>query len=83
MRARGSLCPRHADGPALLAASQPDPANPGKRYATDGERAYCAQEHGPDVWHGFPVDWRTVPPKLRTTWLQSGLVTKRSVKENW
>jgi hypothetical protein len=37
----------------------------------------------PGRWHGFPVDWRRVPPKLRTAWLASGLVSKRSVKENW
>lgn len=29
--ARGSLCPRDADGPALLAASQVDPKHEGKR----------------------------------------------------
>jgi hypothetical protein len=39
--ARGSLCPEHADGPALFAASEVDPCNPGKRYATDGRQSYC------------------------------------------
>jgi len=81
--ARGSLCPRHADGPALLAASEADPANPGRRYATDGVRSYCAYSHAPGRRHSFPVEWRKVPPKLRTAWLERGWVSKRSVKENW
>jgi hypothetical protein len=81
--ARGSLCPRHADGPSLLASSEADPSNPNKRYATDGTRAYCAHAHAPGRWHGFPVEWRRVPAKLRTDWLARGLVSKRSVQENW
>src|SRR6266705_475354 len=43
--ARGSLCPKDADGPTLLANSQADPKHQGKRYATDGTRAYCGHEH--------------------------------------
>jgi len=81
--ARGSLCPSDADGPALLEVSEADPNRPGKRYATDGVRAYCAHEHGPGLWHGFPVEWRRVPPKLRDAWLANGRVSKRSVKEYW
>jgi hypothetical protein len=81
--ARGSLCPRGADGPALLEGSEVDPAHPGKRYATDGVRAYCAHEHAIGLWHGFPVEWRRVPPSLRNAWLRSRRVSKRSVKEYW
>jgi hypothetical protein len=36
----GSICPRDADGTALLLASD---LYGQKRYATDGTRAYCAQ----------------------------------------
>jgi hypothetical protein len=81
--ARGSLCPRGVDAEALLEGSEVDPASPGKRYATDGVRAYCAHEHRPGCWHGFPVEWRRVPSSLRNAWLRSGRVDKRSVKENW
>ncbi len=81
--ARGSLCPRDADGPALLAASQVDPKHPGKRYATDGTRAYCGHEHSADCWHGFPVEWKKVPPSIRDTWLAEDRVSRRSVKEYW
>ena len=30
---------------------------------TEG-RAYRAQEHLPNRWHGYPVGWGEVPPKL-------------------
>ena len=73
--ARGSLCPAEADGTALLAASEPDPDHVGKRFATDGHRAYCAHEHSPGRWHGFPVEWRKVPAKLRAL---RGLLTSAS-----
>ena len=81
--ARGSLCPSDADGPALLVDSAVDPNHPGKRYATDGKLAYCGHEHSPGCWHGFPVEWRKVPQKLRDEWLAQRRVTKRSVKEHW
>lgn len=71
------------DGPALLAASEADPSRPGKRYATDGQRAYCGHEHNPGCWHGFLVEWRKVPAKIRNAWIAEGRVRKRSVKEFW
>jgi hypothetical protein len=63
--------------------SELDPDHPGKRFATDGHRAYCGHEHSPDCWHGFPVEWRKVPAKLRNTWLADGRISKRSVREPW
>lgn len=81
--AQGSLCPPEADGAALLAVSEPDPDHPGKRFATDGHRAYCAHEHSPGRWHGFPVEWRTVPAKLRSAWLSDDRVTKRDLRTFW
>lgn len=83
--ARGSLCPRGADGPTLLECSVPDPGGSGKRYATDGVRAYCGHEHDPGAgaWHGFPVQWREVPEKLRREWIKENVVTKRSLTEHW
>jgi hypothetical protein len=77
------LCPKDADGPTLLALSEVDPEHPGRRFATDGRRAYCGHEHSPDCWHGFPVEWRKVPAKLRNAWLADGRVSKRSVRELW
>jgi hypothetical protein len=85
--ARGTLCPPDADSAKLLAESEvdpdPGPDQPGRRFATDGYRAYCGHEHAPGRWHGFPVEWRKVPPALRNAWLASGRVKKRSVRELW
>jgi len=84
---------RGSEGPVAhfaLLMSTPRPCwqvvkwiNPGKRYATDGVRAYCGHEHAPGAWHGFPVEWRRVPPSLRDAWLKSRRVSKRHVKERW
>src|SRR5438128_2333683 len=81
--ARGSLCPPDADTAALLAASEADPGHPGKRFATDGRRAYCGHEHSPGCWHGFPVEWRNVPARIRNAWLEARRVSKRDVKDLW
>src|ERR1700736_2407885 len=35
-----------------------------KRYAVYKGKAYCAQQHGPNLWHGYPVGWQEVPSKL-------------------
>jgi hypothetical protein len=63
---RGSICPPDVSGPDLLMRSDLVGA---KRYATDGRGAYCAQEHQPGRWHGYPVDWEEVPPKLVFAWV--------------
>lgn len=55
----------------------------GKRYAVYEGRAYCAQEHGADVWHGYPVGWSEVPRRLRTRWKSQDLVRRRDIKRNW
>ena len=54
-----------------------------KRYAVHDEKAYCAQEHRPGRWHGYPVGWREVPPKLVIQWKKEKLVDKRARKKFW
>lgn len=84
--ARGSLCPSEIgqkDAQALLDDSQLSPKRPGKRYATDGERAYCAMEHSVDKWHGYPVGWKEVPTQIRMQWLAEGKIDNRAVKSFW
>lgn len=73
----GSTCPPGADGAALLADS--DPAG-SKRYATDGAEAYCAHQHSPGRWHGFPVDWHEVPPRLVAGWVAAGKVERQAIR---
>lgn len=43
-----------------------------KRFAVHDGRAYCAQQHSPNHWHGYPVGWVEVPPKFRTPDLGGG-----------
>lgn len=81
--ASGSLCPRGADGAELLAESQLHPSKDSKRYATDGQRAYCGHEHSPGAWHGFPVQWREVPEVLRHKWLAEKRVSRRAIRQNF
>jgi hypothetical protein len=80
---RGSICPKDADGAILLAASEADSRHPGKRYATDGNQAYCGQEHMPGRWHGYPVQWKEVPDGILRRWLADNRVTRRTLKEGW
>jgi len=54
-----------------------------KRFAVFDGKAYCAQEHSPGCWHGYPVGWVEVPPRVRTVWRRQGKITKRSLKQNW
>jgi len=81
--ARGSLCPKGVDSVALLAASVADPLHPGKRYATDGERAYCGQEHLTGRWHGYPVQWKEVPAAIRRILVDKYQVSRRDLREYW
>ena len=79
----GSICPRHADGQALLSSSEQDGR---QRYATDGTNAYCAQRHDPgnmpgrEAWHGYPIDWDDVPPTLVTQWVAEEKVERRTIR---
>jgi hypothetical protein len=80
---KGTLCPRDIDqamAQQLLADSQ---SVGDKRYVVHGGRAYRAQQHGTDVWHGYPVGWVEVPEKLRTKWLAEGRVQRRNIREHW
>lgn len=76
----GSICPRFEDGVAfdLLSAGLQVGK---KRFASDGDRAFCAQchDHGRDAWHGYPVTWAEVPPKVRHQLIKSGVVARRHV----
>ncbi len=78
-----SLCPKAIDSETALALLAGSVAMGKKRYAVHDGRAYCAHEHGSDVWHGFPVGWEKVPKSLRIKWLREGRVRRRDIKRNW
>lgn len=76
---RGSICPMDADAARLLANSVPHGR---KRFATDGDWAYCAHCHdgSRDLWHGFPVGWDEVPMKIVNDWIEQGAVKRSTVR---
>lgn len=82
---KGSLCPRIAKEAAqdLLDVSEAAADLGGKRYACLEGLAYCAQSHGPDLWHGYPVGWKEVPETLRRAWIAAGKVRRHDVRRNW
>ena len=80
---RGSLCPGSIDrekAQELLSTGGP---GGGKLYAVHEGRAYCAQRHGDDSWHGYPVGWVEVPASLRRAWIKAGRLQRRDVKRRW
>ncbi len=76
---RGSLCPKEVKPLAadLLAQSV---LHGSKRYATHGGKAYCAQQSVADVWHGYPVAWREVPPDVVQAWTSKDIALRRVVR---
>jgi len=55
----------------------------GKRYAIHQGKAYCAQEHEPNRWHGYPIGWLEVPSKLTLQWIREQRLSKRERKKYW
>ena len=54
-----------------------------KRYAVSEGQAFCAQQHGCDVWHGYPIGWVAVPVAIRKQWLEAGCVRRSEIRRNW
>lgn len=80
---RGSLCTDpEARKNARTLLEQGEPSG-GKRYAVFKGRAYCAQEHGDDAWHGHPVGWKEVPAELRHKWQKAKRVERREIRLHW
>ena len=80
---RGARCPRNIDverAQQLLSSSE---VFGNKRYAVSEGQAFCAQQHGCDVWHGYPVGWVAVPVAIRKQWLDAGRVRRRDIQRNW
>ena len=79
---RGSPCPRLEPETvrSLLEESEPEGK---KRFACHEGRPYCAQEHVPGCWHGYPVGWKEVPTSLTRKWCKEGLVRRSDIKKHW
>ena len=80
---KGTLCPRHVDQATAQQLLDGSEAAENNRYAVYEGRAYRAQQHALDAWHGYPVGWVEVPAKLRLKWLAEGRVQKKNVREHW
>jgi hypothetical protein len=79
---KGTICPpwSHEHVQKLLESSIQKGK---KRFATFNQVAFAAQEHASDVWHGYPVPWSEVPYSIRKTWVNEGIVQRRSIKQYW
>ena len=80
---QGSLCPRSIDSERAQTMLDASVADGRKRYASDGARAYCAQQHVVDHWHGYPVGWEEVPPKIRAQLVERHGVSPRDLRRYW
>jgi len=79
---KGSLCPKELGVPPLELLKK-SVLESGKRYACHGGKAYCAQEHEPGRWHGYPIGWREVPADIALRMVKDGLVSKRDRRKYW
>ena len=91
MGRKGALCSNVKDKPTcsvdeLLQSSVKDGE---KRFNFDNGIAYAAQCHGiepntgTELWHGYPIPWVEVPPKIRNTWIKENRVRNRQMKKTW
>jgi hypothetical protein len=79
---KGAICPSwsHSHVQQLLESS----IQVGKkRFATLNQLPFAAQEHGKNVWHGYPVSWSEVPYTVRKSFVDAGLVKKSSIRSYW
>jgi len=82
---RGSYCPGEIDtskAQKLLDVSVSAAGSERKRFATDGTMAFCAHCHN-DVmneWHGHPVEWYEVPPRICAQWIEAGITKAKVVR---
>lgn len=81
--ARGTLCPKEIDQATARRLLMESELDGSKRYAVHEGRAYCAQQHGEDVWHGYPVGWRKVPEGVWRKWLKEERVSRGDRRKYW
>ena len=80
---RGSLCPETVDLETARRLLSDSELVGNKRYAVHEGRAYCAQKHGADAWHGYPVGWVEVPGILRRKWREDGRLQRGDMRKHW
>ena len=80
---RGAQCPPDVDAEVAARLLLTSELGGTKRYAVFEGRAFCAQQHAADVWHGYPVGWVSVPASIRKLWVGAGAVQRRDIKRHW
>ena len=80
---RGSLCPADMDRATARNLLRDSEAVDGKRYAVHEGRAWCAQKHGDDVWHGYLIGWSETPESLRHAWIRQGRLRRQDIRKYW
>ena len=80
---KGTLCPKHIDQVMAQQLLEESEAAEDSRYSVYEGRAYRAQQHGEDAWHGYPVGWVEVPEKLRNKWRKEGRLRRKDLREHW
>lgn len=80
---RGALCPKEITSEIAQRLLTESELADDTRYAAYEGKAYCARQHGADVWHGYPVGWVRVPERLRRKWLDEQRVRRRDIKTHW
>jgi len=51
------------------------------RFGIRDGMAFKGHEHAPGRWHGHPIAWNEVHPKLVNQWIRAERVTRREVRE--
>jgi hypothetical protein len=81
---KGTLCPKWSHDLASTLLHDSVPALKGNhRYATINGIAFCGQEHSPGKWHGYPIGWEAVPPKIVNRWRREGKITRKQIRDSW
>ena len=81
---KGSPCPREINQEQAQQLLNESVLVDQKRYAVHEGRPYCAQDDSIGGWHGYPIGWKEVPAKLRTTWVnRERRIKKRDIDRYW
>lgn len=80
---KGTLCPKNLDRKTVLQLLKSSELADNRRYAVYDGRAYRAQQHDSDAWHGHPIGWIEVPETLRRKWLKEGRIKRKNIRDHW
>ncbi|MCB2263274.1 MAG: hypothetical protein LGR52_10115 [Candidatus Thiosymbion ectosymbiont of Robbea hypermnestra] len=78
----GTLCPRWTWDIAQEILEESDLIGSARYGIRDG-MAFKGREHAPGKWHGYPIAWNEVPPKLVNQWIRTERITRREVRSLW